>query len=138
METAINWLKKGKASGLDEIPNEFIKSLEGEAMRTLLEIFNHILRSDEIPEAWKQTRIRLLHKGKGKKFENLNSFRPIAVANSLYKLYMKMLKDRLNTFLEEEVIIGEMQNGFRQGRQIGDNPFTVTIVIEIARKKNRS
>lgn len=92
LEKAINNMKMGKASGLDNIPNELIKHLGREARTKLLETFNNILDTDQIPEDWKKIRVRLLHKGKGKPVENLNSYRPIAVASSLYKLYATILK----------------------------------------------
>lgn len=84
LSKAIKCMKKGKASGLDNIPNEMIKNLGTTTQEVLLDIFNEILLRNAIPKDWKSTRVRLLHKGKGKATNKLNAYRPIAVANSLY------------------------------------------------------
>ena len=42
---------------------------------------------------------------------------------------------RLNTIVERLRLLGEIQNGFRPGRRVGDHIFTLTQVSELARQK---
>lgn len=115
LSKAIKWIKNGKASGLDSIPNEMIKYLGESAQEAFLEIFNEILLNGTIPNEWKIIRVRPLHKGKGK------------VTNK----YVTVLKKRLNDYQEEQECIGEIQNGFRKDRQFGDNIYTITQCLKL-------
>jgi len=43
-------MKKGKAAGIDDIPAEFLKLLEGEALKKLMELCREIYNTGIWPE----------------------------------------------------------------------------------------
>lgn len=67
----IKGLKNGKATGTDRIPNEFIKNMGEKATENLVNIFNNILKTSNIPKDWTTIRVRLLYNGKGKDREEI-------------------------------------------------------------------
>lgn len=64
LKRRISDLKNQKATGPDDIPNEFLKALKTKARETLRHCFNNILESGQIPPAWKEAKVTLIHKGK--------------------------------------------------------------------------
>ncbi|KAJ4450578.1 hypothetical protein ANN_02005 [Periplaneta americana] len=75
------------------------------------ELFNSCLNTGTIPEIWRTSTIKILHKWKGDP-EDPNTYRGIALENSLFKIYMKILTRRL----QEESRMPECQFGFTPGR----------------------
>jgi len=65
-----------------------------------------------LPETWNEAIIIPLHK-KGDKTECSN-YRGISLLNSVYKVFSKILLNRLILYVEE--CLGEYQSGFRKGR----------------------
>ena len=53
---------------------------------------------------------------------SLLDFRPISLCNTMYKIFAKVLVNRIKPFLES--IIGTPQKGFVPGRQILDAAIT--------------
>lgn len=46
-------------------------------------------------------------------------------------------KNRIQTQLEEQNKMGDMQNGFRKKRSINDSIFTITQMIELAKHEKK-
>ena len=65
---------------------------------------------------------------------NLLNFRPITLCNTIYKIFAKVLMNRLKPFLER--IIGSPQKGFVPRRKILDATITTHEVIH-SMEKNR-
>ena len=61
----INKLNNNKASGIDNVINEFIKYSSGELRSTLVVLFNIILNTGIIPSAWCISLIKQLYKNRG-------------------------------------------------------------------------
>ena len=47
------------------------------------------------------------------------------------------IKSEIQAWMEENKILGELQNGFRQDRRLDDNLFVITQCIEISKAQNR-
>ncbi|XP_064468588.1 uncharacterized protein LOC135380802 [Ornithodoros turicata] len=131
-ERHVKKLMKGKATGPDGIPNEFLKALGPHTKTVLRKIFNNILQTKEIPESWKKSVVRLIHKGHGKSMDDLNSYRPITLQNNTAKLFASIINDRLNKAYEHS--LSEAQNGFRRNRRGSDNLFIITQLMELTQK----
>lgn len=81
----------------------------------LLQIFNKLLHSSSIPPAWNNyISIPILKPGKSP--STPSSFRPIALASCIRKTFERILKPRLEYYLETNSIIPSHQFGFRKGR----------------------
>ena len=87
----------------------------------LLELFNKIIDKNQMPQEWETGMVINIHKkGKRSKFEN---YRGISLLPTAYKLFANIIKNRLNEYLEDEMV--EEQCGFRKGRSCTDAIFTV-------------
>ena len=75
-------------------------------------IFNKVLKEEKVPSAWKKGVVTALYKG-GRKQE-LGNYRGITVNSSMYKLFTRILRRRLEEEVEERGILGEIQFGFRK------------------------
>ena len=65
LQDAIRKLKKGKSPDSDGIRAEDIKACNEETKEMVRQIFNEIIRQNEFtPEAWKEVKIKVLHKKK--------------------------------------------------------------------------
>ena len=136
MELIINELPKGKASGTDDIPYEFISHLDEKSKTYLLEIFNACWNSCTFPDIWKHGLIMPLLKP-GKKPTSEESYRPLVLLSCLSKLFEKMILNRLTWFLEKHSLLPDYQSGFRKNRSTLDQLIRLehTICKNIKEKK---
>ena len=110
---AIRKAKNKKAAGPDGIFNEHIKDTEKHLTDAWTEMFNKCLERERIPDAWRKSTLKVLYKGKGDRSDP-NSYRGIALENNEFKLFSKLLKDKLVE--ETDHLIPEQQYGFRPQR----------------------
>ena len=89
VRTAIAEIKTNKSPGEDGILNEYLKIGEETLIAPIIQLFNKILDTEDIPTAWKRSGIILLHQ-KGPKDE-INNYRPISLMPNIYKLFMKII-----------------------------------------------
>ena len=75
----------------------------------------------------------LVHKGGYKTKDELKNYRPIALADTVGKIFCSILNERLSAMIEQLGVIGEEQNGFRKDRRAEDNIYVINEMIE--RKK---
>ena len=74
-----------------------------------------------IPNEWKESRVVLVHKEGSKK--EVRNHRPVAIINVICKLFMMLIRDSINGWVEESGMLGDVQRGFRRGRWTEDNLF---------------
>ena len=97
--TAIKQLKKRKACGSDGIPNEVL-IFGGHGIHIiLLEMFNTIFETENIPSQWKEAEIISLYKGKGDR-EKMEFRRGITLTSNIEKLLERVINNRLVKDLE--------------------------------------
>ena len=118
-------LKENKATGVDDIPNEFLKFGGNKLAKILTKCFNEIIETGIVPEDWKRARVHLLHKGGRLDKHNLGNYRPISIISNICKVFCGLLNKRLNDQLELDGILGQGQNGFRRDRRGTDNLFSL-------------
>jgi hypothetical protein len=125
---AISLLKRNKAKGWDNIPNECLINTSTSFVSVLTELFNMIKNKGEIPFGWNHGRLVLVHK-RGP-VEMIINYRPLTVNISIMSLYSRLLNEqRLTKVVEEHDLLGEIQGGFRKGRSGGDNNFVLNTII---------
>ena len=115
LDRTIKGLKTGKAGGMDDIPNEFIKNLGPQARKALLRLYNRIWAGEDIPSHWQRANIKPLLK-EGKDPSKTASWRPISLIDCLGKVLERMVADRLMHILEDGGLITPNQAGFRPNR----------------------
>ena len=120
LTTVLTQLKRNKAPGLDEIRNDIILLLDDIGERILLDLMNECFHSKQIPESWKEALIVCIHKNKGSDSDPA-SHRPIALLNTMYKIYAALIQKRLAA--EHDHHIRDTQFGFRANRSTKEPIF---------------
>lgn len=129
---AIKSQKKGKSPGEDSISNELlIGSCEG-IIDIITHLFNDILQTEYIPTQWTTSTIILLHK-KGRK-DDIGNYRPISLMSNMYKIFSKILLDRLTKILDENQ--PKEQAGFRRDFSTIDHIHTIKQIIQKCNEYN--
>ena len=134
VEEAINFLKSNKAPGEDGIINEYLKWGKKELITPITNLFNKILMTEKIPQQWQTSTIILLHK-KGNR-DDLNNYRPISLMPNMYKLFTKILTNRITKIMDENQ--PPEQAGFRKQYSTIDHLHTINQVIEKTQEFNLS
>ena len=128
LTAAINPIEKGKAAGFDRIFPELIKVSSTSLLNWLLSFYNNILTSGVIPREFKQTKIIAILKP-GKPADNPSSYRPIALLSVCYKLLERLLYNRKQPLIEDN--LPTEQGGFRKQRSCCDQVLAVTTHMEV-------
>uniref|UniRef100_A0A8C2FGS7 Reverse transcriptase domain-containing protein n=1 Tax=Cyprinus carpio TaxID=7962 RepID=A0A8C2FGS7_CYPCA len=118
LKIAIN-NSKNTTPGKDMITYNMLKNLPEIAIKTMLDLYNHIWNEGYLPKDWKSAIVIPVVKP-GKDATKSNSYRPIALTSTLCKVMEKMLVRRLNYFLEKKEILTPVQCGFRKKRTTMD------------------
>lgn len=108
-----------KAPGEDGIKFSLLKNLPKIAKDFLLDIFNVILSSGEVPESWHKTKVIPILKP-GKNADSADSYRPISLLSCNRKLFEKIILTRLEYWAEKYEMLSPTQFGFRKGHGTRD------------------
>lgn len=133
LEASIKKAKLNKSPGEDGIPAEYFKNLNLEWKIQLLKLFNKILETEVTPERWANIIVIMLYK-KGL-VEKLENYRPIALVDTILKLFTQMLNDRIIKWAENSGLLPEFQCGFRKNRSCTDNIFVLNGLINMCLNK---
>ncbi|CAD6200263.1 unnamed protein product [Caenorhabditis auriculariae] len=123
---AIRKLKVGTAAGPDNISSELLKAGGDSLYRLLARHFSKYLSEASIPEQWKTSKTILIPK-KGD-LTDLNNFRPISLLSVVYKLFTKVIVNRLEKQLDN--FQPPSQAGFRRNYSCLDHIHALTQVVE--------
>lgn len=98
-------------------------------------VFNWCLSSGKVPSSWKTSTTVLLFKS-GER-ENLKNWRPLALGNTIAKLYAAILADRLQAWATSGRRISPEQKGFLQYEGCLEHNFLLQSAIDDARRSNK-
>ncbi|XP_050277977.1 uncharacterized protein LOC126719473 [Quercus robur] len=132
VQQAIKQMAPFKAQGPDSMPPLFYQhywDLIGEDVSQSVLTF---LNSASLPEHLNHTFITLIPKKKN--LEHASEFRPISLCNVLYKIFSKVLANRLKRILPK--IITEHQSAFTKSRLIFDNILVAFESLHSMQKHN--
>jgi len=102
-------LTRGKAPGKDGVPNELLKYLPDHLLGAIHNLFILMYMTGTTPSSWKVSHTVLLYK---KKFPlDLKNYRPIALADTIAKLWTGLLADCMQKFATSFDIISSFQEG---------------------------
>ena len=100
-------MKENKATDESCIIAEYIKALRDLDINNLMRLLYYVFMGGCIPKEWKESRVVLVHK-RGRKKELINN-RPVAFLNVVCKLFMMVLREIINGWVEESGMIGDIQ-----------------------------
>lgn len=108
----VDHLSNNKTPGPDEIPNELLKNLPSSMRETIHRLFVLMWMTGTTPDSWKESNTILLHKKNSELL--IGIYRPIALANTMYKLWTGVIQESLSRYAEHYDILSSSQEGFRQ------------------------
>ena len=120
-------LKNNKAAGRDDILVEQLKHLGPKAHKWLLTMLNICFMENKIPTIWRQSKIIAILKP-GKDSSIPKNYRPISLLCHTYKLYERMIMNRIAPAIEQHLI--KEQAGFRSGKSCTSQLLNLTQHIE--------
>ena len=124
--------KSGKAVGIENIPNEILRC--DKLVPVLFKRFSTCFEHNIIPSLWYKTIIQPVLK-RGKDSRDPTNYRGISLMSTVAKLFSDILNDRVCTYLDENSLLCEEQNGFRKLRSCLDHLYTLTTIIRNRKSK---
>ena len=117
--------------GPDNIPNDIIKALPTQKQDLLFLFFKHCYKQKTIPQYREHSKTIILHK-KGDLI-HLTNYRAIALANTIYKLYISTLTTFLTNYGEQHRLLHLSQEGFRPQHNTSRQIQPIIATLEDAR-----
>ncbi|CAF0993956.1 unnamed protein product [Didymodactylos carnosus] len=111
IEAAISQMKDKKAEGIDEIPAELLKKLEGSAKKELIRICQDMYEKGEWPRDF--TKAIIVTMEKKPNATEYADHRTLSLIPHASKIMLKVLAKRLEA--KTQYFIGKTQFGFRRG-----------------------
>lgn len=138
LEAVLNQIKLTKSTpGQDDITYAMIKHLPATGKTLILELINKCYSDGSLPKIWQHGIVIPILKPP--KPRNLtNSYCPITLTSHLSKLFEKLIKNRLEFYLDKTNAIPIVQAGFRKHRSCADQLYTLSSLIIQAFKKRKS
>lgn len=144
-----NIIKKNKntAPGHNKISNKILKLLNNKSIDKITYLLNKTMMNQKYPKNWKIIKIVPILKP-NKIQTDIKSYRPIALINTIAKLFNKLIKIRLDDHLETNNILPPLTFGFRKNKSThecisyilheinkntSDNIYTMVIVTDITK-----
>ena len=100
----------------------------------MYEPVRHIWKDESIPEEWKEAIIFPIHK-RGER-DNCENYRGIALGNAAFKILSNIILGKMKPSIEK--VLGDYQNGFRNGRSVIDSIFALRIINQKLWEYNQS
>lgn len=135
LQTAINSLKNSKSAGHDDIRTAQMEHFGPVAQLWLLTLFDNCMYQSQIPKIWRKARIIAILKP-GKDPQAAKGYRPISLLCHLYKLFERLILNRLGPMVEDHLI--PEQAGFRPGKSCTGQVVNLTQFIEDGYERNQT
>ena len=116
-------LKNNKAAGRDDVLVEQLKHLGQKANKWLHTMLKVCFTGNTIPKIWRQSKIIAILKP-GKDSAIPKNYRPISLLCHTYKLYERMILNRIAPVVEQRLI--KEQVGFRTGKSCTSQLLNLT------------
>jgi hypothetical protein len=129
---AINHMSRGKAAGPDAVLIDTIKDGEEVVTKELAKLFTECLHQGKVPQQWKEANMILIYKKGNKK--DLKNYRPISLLSNIYKLFTRILTNRLEGILDSNQ--PREQAGFRRTFSTIDHIHTINQLKEKCQEYN--
>jgi ribonuclease HI len=129
-------LKKSKASGPDDIPNEVWTECIDILIRPITALFNGVLNIGHYPQVWKTSHTIVLRKPGKPAYDVAKAYRPIALLNTLAKLLSAIVAEDLSYICEANNLLPQRAYGGRPGRITTDAIHVLTHRVKDAWRRS--
>jgi len=119
------------APGPDGVTYADVKRVDP-GSRVITAVFNACLRAKSVPESWKSSNTVLVHK-KGHK-NDISNWRPLALGDSVPKLFAAVVADRLMAFAVNGNRLSHPQKGFLRHEGCHEHNFLLGQILEDSRR----
>ena len=127
-------IKPKKSTGLDNISNGMLLAIIQATPCPIINAFNEcIVDGKPFHNFFRNSRVKLIPK-KGDPAD-IKNWRPISIASSIFKLYSKLLYNRLEIVADN--LLGNSQKGFRKSKSIHDVPLNIKHKIDDILQNNK-
>ena len=134
VEAALRGLPNNSAPGPDRLRYSDWKRL-GSSVSILMTVINTCRVNKKIPLSWKASSTILIHKA-GDTI-SLDNWRPIALQNTIYKVYTGAIAKRLTSWAIETGRLSPSQKGFLPYEGCLEHNFVLRSVLQDARRRKR-
>ena len=124
------------SSGPDKISYHMIRHFPDSFLCVILDLFQTCWENGRLPKAWKHSIVVPVPKP-GKPRKQIGSYRPISLTSHLSKIYERIVKSRLEYFVESRGVLPNCQAGFRKARSVTDHLASLTSHIKTVLKKKK-
>lgn len=137
LEFALRRCRRKSAPGPDGVTYQALRNLDRSQYSAILEAFNAIWRTAEIPEAWLTSTVVPIRKP-GKPAQSLDSYRPISLTSCVGKLMERLVLRRLTWYMETIGALPDELCGFRAKRCTADAIGDLASTLEEARASHQT
>lgn len=128
-------LRNQSAPGPDRIRYSVWKQIDPKR-KIITAILNTCRINKKIPPTWKESTTILIHKGDDPK--NLDNWRPIALQNTIYKIYTGVIARRMTNWAIEAKVISASQKGFLPYEGCLEHNFLLNSALQDSRRKKKT
>ena len=105
----------------------------------LATLFSAIIRKKMQPDAWRVFRTTLILKpGKENESEDVGNWRPIAILDTVYRIFSKLMNKRLMRWIREGNLMSNVQKAIGQPDGCSEHNFILTSIEEEAKRNKKS
>jgi len=137
IKNTANKLEAYKAPGPDGIPNVVLKRCIDKLADRLYYIYRAIFELDIYPDKWRESTTVVLRKPGKPSYEEPKAYRPIALLNTLGKLFSSIMADDISHYCETRKILPKSQFGGRPSRSTSDSLLLLTHTIKDAWRRGK-
>ncbi|XP_053698799.1 uncharacterized protein LOC128745748 [Sabethes cyaneus] len=110
------WDIKSNAVGMDDLPINFVKIILPLVVQHITYLFNMFIERSTFPDSWKHAKVIPLKKKAH--LNDITNLRPISILCALSKVFEKLLKQQMTSYMEDSGLLTDYQAGFRKGQSI--------------------
>ena len=114
LKSIVSKVNNDTSPGCTEIPIKVLKMNIDVLAQPLLEIINHCIIDNTIPDDWKIAIVTPLYKNKGDK-SDMNNYRGISVLSPFAKIFEKIIASQIVQYFNDNNLLYNGQHGFRTG-----------------------
>ena len=113
VESVLNSLPLGKASGPDTVNNKILKELSVELSSPFADLFNQSLSTSTFPDAWKEAYVSPIFKNGDRSIPG--NYRPISLLSTIGKVFERIIFKQTFIYPNRNNILTSLQSGFVPG-----------------------